>query len=381
MSEKKQAQEQISGIFEPVGDGGRLRQGKRHFAAHGTDPALSRQLVGRFNLRGGELVVAPPPTKSKKDRRKSEVRDIHEINGLTPNDWAETERFEDLTAIDPAQRVRFESPDGSMSMRVVDLMTPIGLGQRALIAAPPRTGKTVLLQQMAHGVATNHPEAHMIVLLVDERPEEVTDMRRNVKGEVIASSNDHDAANHVRLAKLVTNYAKRRVEAGQDVVMFLDSLTRLGRAFNTSRRGSGRIMSGGLDISALQEPKQIFGAARNIEHGGSLTIIATALIETGSRMDDVIFNEFKGTGNMEIMLTRELADRRVWPAIDLQMSGTRKEELLLTPQELESSHGIRRTLLSRGAERAMVDLTTQMGKHADNTAFVDSIKLAPNRMR
>ncbi len=379
MSEKKDHEQQLSGIFEPNNDGGRIRRPRRDYAADPNDPVIPRAHAQRLGLRGGEWVVAQPPTGRRNGRRKSAITDVTTINDLPADKWLETKKFEDMTAIDPTDRLRFECPDGSVSMRVVDLMAPIGFGQRALIAAPPRTGKTVMLQQMAHGVATNHPDAHLMVLLVDERPEEVTDMRRNVRGEVVASSNDHDAANHVRLTKLMISNAKRRVEAGQDVVLFLDSLTRLGRAFNTRVRGGGRIMSGGLDITALQEPKTVFGAARNIEGGGSLTIVATALIETGSRMDEVIFNEFKGTGNMEIMLSRQLADRRIWPAIDLQLSGTRKEELLLSPDELDASHRIRRTLLSRQPEQAMTGLTEQMSKHDNNAAFVESIKALPNR--
>lgn len=226
---------------------------------------------------------------------------------------------------------------------------------------------------MAAGIAANHPDAYMMVLLIDERPEEVTEMRRSVHGEVVASSNDSDVATHVRIARLMIEKAKRMIESGQDVLILLDSLTRLGRAFNSNLRGSGRIMSGGLDIRALTEPKAIFGAARNVEDGGSLTIIASCLVETGSRMDDVIFNEFKGTGNMEIMLTRELSDRRIWPSIDLQRSGTRKEELLLSPAELEASHAIRRNLLDRGTERGMTSLLEELGKFSSNAEFVAAL--------
>jgi transcription termination factor Rho len=292
------------------------------------------------------------------------------INGLSIGDHLDTKPFEDLTAIDPQRAIRFETPGGSLSMRLVDLMTPIGLGQRGLIVAPPRTGKTILLQQMAGGVAANHPDVYMMVLLVDERPEEVTDMRRTVHGEVVASSNDQDIASHVRIARLIIEKARRLVESGRDVFVLLDSLTRLGRAFNANIRGGGRIMSGGLDIRALIEPKSIFGAARNVENGGSLTIIASCLIDTGSRMDEVIFNEFKGTGNMEIMLSREIANRRLWPAIDLNLSGTRKEERLLTPEALEVSHRIRRTLLSAGPVRSMELLLDILRREPDNARFV-----------
>jgi transcription termination factor Rho len=255
-------------------------------------------------------------------------------------------------------------------MRIVDLLTPIGLGQRGLIVAPPRSGKTVLLQQMAAGIAANHPDVYMLLLLIDERPEEVTEFRRTVHGEVVASSNDQDVANHLRTARLMIEKAKRIVERGGHALILLDSLTRLGRAFNRSIEGGGRTMSGGLDFRALTEPKAMFGAARNVENGGSLTILATCLIETGSRMDEVIFNEFKGTGNMEIVLSRELANRRIWPAIDLQASGTRKEELLLSPAALELSRRVRRQLADLCTERAMTVLLDEMQKSASGDEFV-----------
>ncbi len=312
-------------------------------------------------------------------RGRPELAEVESINGRAPDEYLETNAFEDLTAIDPGRPVRFETPGGSLSMRVIDLMTPIGFGQRGLIVAPPRTGKTILLQQMAEGVAANHPDAHLIVLLVDERPEEVTDMRRKVQGEVAASSNDKDADSHVRLARFMIEKAKRLVESGRDVVVLLDSLTRLGRASNAIIRGSRRIMSGGLDSNALKEPKSIFGAARNVEEGGSLTIVASALIETGSRMDDVIFSEFKGTGNMEIMLSRDMANKRLWPAIELNLSGTRKEERLLSPQALEVAHKIRRTLSSQDPSRAMELLLDSMGRFPDNPAFVEHYAERPLR--
>ena len=295
---------------------------------------------------------------------------VSEINGMTVDDYLDATPFDELTAIHPDRQVRFETEGGPSSMRVIDLMTPIGFGQRGLIVAPPRTGKTVLLQQMAKGVAANHPDVKVFVLLVDERPEEVTDMKRNIDGEVVASSNDKDIDNHIRVARLTIERAKRMVEAGDDVLVFLDSLTRLGRAFNASIRGGGRIMSGGLDTRALAEPKSIFGAARNCEEGGSLTIVASALIDTGSRMDEVIFNEFKGTGNMEIMLCRDMANRRVWPAIDLNLSGTRQEERLLATDALEVSKQIRRTLIGKSPERAMDILLGVMEKHKNNASFV-----------
>jgi transcription termination factor Rho len=366
------ARNQVTGTFESDGKtGGRLRDPQANYRIRPHDPVLPKELAIRTGLRGGETIegLAASPSTAKNGPAKV-LKQLTTINGLVPDDYIETKPFEELTAIDPQEQLRFETPDGSPSMRVVDLLTPIGLGQRGLIVAPPRTGKTILLQQMAHGVATNRPDAYMMVLLIDERPEEVTDMRRNVNGEVVASSNDSDPASHVRIARLMIQKAKRMVECGRDVVILLDSLTRLGRAFNRQVRNSGRIMSGGLDIGALAEPKAIFGAARNLENGGSLTIIASALIDTGSRMDQVIFNEFKGTGNMEMMLSREMANRRLWPAIDLDQSGTRKEELLLSPQALEVSYAIRRRFLGRGPVQAMEQLLNAMGRHSTNDEFV-----------
>lgn len=364
----------VSGVFEPnERGGGFLRSVAAGYLASSRDVLVPEPIRRKFHLRGGELVQGEVQTKSGRNQPpRQELFDILLLEERPADERMEVKPFEELTAIDPERALRFSTPGGPVSMRVIDLMTPIGLGQRGLIVAPPRTGKTVLLHQMAHGVAVNHPDVYMMVLLIDERPEEVTEMKRTVHGEVIASSNDQDTASHVRLARLMIERTKRLVENGRDVVMLLDSLTRVGRAFNAFIRGSGRIMSGGLDIRALTEPKAIFGAARNAEHGGSLTIIASALIETGSRMDEVIFNEFKGTGNMEIMLSRELANRRVWPAIDLNQSGTRKEERLLSPKELEVSHHIRRNLLSKGPERSMQILVEALSKHPDNETFINN---------
>jgi transcription termination factor Rho len=364
--------ELITGTFEADGRArGYLRSSEADYRIRRGDVMVPAEVSKALRLRGGETVAAN--VQSDGERGRSPVlrtEDVATINGLSIGDHLETKPFEDLTAIDPQRAIRFETPGGPQSMRVVDLMTPIGLGQRGLIVAPPRTGKTILLQQMAGGVAANHPDVYMMVLLVDERPEEVTDMRRTVHGEVVASSNDRDIASHVRIARLIIEKAKRLVESGRDVFVLLDSLTRLGRAFNASIRGAGRIMSGGLDSRALIEPKSIFGAARNVENGGSLTIIASCLIDTGSRMDEVIFNEFKGTGNMEIMLSRDMANRRLWPAIDLNLSGTRKEERLLTPEALEVSHRIRRTLLSAGPVRSMELLLDILRREPDNARFV-----------
>ncbi len=360
---------ELTGTFEPNGKGGGfLRSARRNYAVHPTDPRVGADVVKRYGLRGGETVVGGGSPGKK--QRVPDVQTVESINGQAPDVFRSLTPFNELTAIDPNRPVRFEMEGGPLTMRVIDLMTPIGFGQRGLIVAAPRTGKTVLLQQMAGGVAANHPGVYMMVLLIDERPEEVTEMRRTVHGEVVASSNDHDVASHVRIARLMIEKAKRHVEGGEDVIVLLDSLTRLGRAFNAAVRNSGRIMSGGLDIRALEEPKAIFGAARKVEGGGSLTIIASALVETGSRMDDVIFNEFKGTGNMEIMLSRDLANLRIWPAIDLNQSGTRKEELLLSPQALEESYRIRRSLAGRPPAQAMEQLLEALGKHPDNQAFL-----------
>ncbi|MFQ5591800.1 MAG: transcription termination factor Rho [Phycisphaerae bacterium] len=371
----------VSGVFEASGEsGGHLRNPDVGYQVRPGDivvPAVLRRTMG---LRGGEMVVgrAKPGSRSARGRAR-ELAHVESINGRSPEHHLDSRPFEDLTAVDPGRHLQFETSSGSLSMRIVDLMTPIGFGQRGLIVAPPRTGKTILLQQMADGIATNHPDAHLIVLLVDERPEEVTDMRRKVRGEVAASSNDKAADSHIRLTRVVIEKAKRLVEGGQDVVILLDSLTRLGRAFNTTIKGSRRIMSGGLDAAALNEPKGIFGAARNVEEGGSLTIVASALIETGSRMDEVIFNEFKGTGNMEIMLSREMANKRLWPAIDLNLSGTRKEERLLTPEALEVAHKIRRTLSGKDPSRAMELLLQSLERFPSNSDFIQHYAERPLR--
>ena len=356
--------------------GGFIRSPKRNYAVQPTDAFVPADLIHRWALRGGELLAGTAEKANGRGGRSSGplvLKNLESINGLAPDHYGEIKPFNELTAIDPRQRIRFETPGGPLTMRVVDLMTPIGRGQRGLIAAPPRTGKTVLLQQMAAGIAANHPDVYMMVLLIDERPEEVTEMRRTVRGEVVASSNDEDVASHLRIARLMIEKGRRMVETGQHVLILLDSLTRLGRAFNAGIRSSGRIMSGGVDIRALIEPKAIFGAARNVENGGSLTIMATALIETGSRMDDLIFNEFKGTGNMEIMLSRDLANLRVWPAMDLNQSGTRKEELLLGAAAVQKIYKIRRQLSPMPPVKAMQTLTESLAKFPSNQAFLDSL--------
>jgi transcription termination factor Rho len=358
--------------LEPKGHGF-LRDPQKSYAVQPyKDPLVPAGLVRQFGLVGGETISGP----AKPGRNGSAVLEgVDIINGLDPVEFGQLTPFEELTVIDPRRRIRFETGPEPLTMRVIDLMTPIGMGQRGLIVAPPRTGKTILLKQMAAGITQNHPDTYLMVLLVDERPEEVTDIRRSVHGEVVASCNDRDVASHVRLVRLMIEKAKRHLECGEDVLILFDSLTRLGRAFNAHVGSSGRTMTGGLDIRALEEPKRVFGAARNIEHGGSLTIIASALIETGSRMDDFIFHEFKGTGNMELVLCRELANRRIWPAMDLAQSGTRKEELLLDPDTLAKSHQIRRRLMQLPTlTQQMEQLLEALSKFPSNEAFLQQFK-------
>lgn len=347
---------------------GFLRDAQRNYGVRPNDPRVRREMVQRHGLRGAEMIGGLGRTSGR--HGQMELTRIETINERPADEYIDIKEIGELTPIDPREQIRFETPDGPLSMRVIDLLTPIGKGQRGLICAPPRTGKTILLHQMAAGVTANHPEIYMMVLLVDERPEEVTDMRRKVHGEVVASSNDKDYRSHVRITRLVIERAKRLVESGHHVLVLMDSLTRLGRAFNAYVGTSGRTMSGGLDIRAMEEPKGVFGAARNLEEGGSLTIIATALIDTGSRMDELIFNEFKGTGNMEIMLSRDLANRRLWPAIDLNMSGTRKEELLLGEKALKMSHRVRRTLTGRDPIKDMETLLESLGKYKSNSEWL-----------
>ena len=302
------------------------------------------------------------------------LQTVTSIEGLDPTEYKGRADFDRLTPVDPHQWLRLETTQTQMTTRVMDLFTPIGKGTRGLIVAPPRTGKTFLIQHIADAIATNHPECELIVLLIDERPEEVTDMQRSIKnGRVFASSNDHETQSHARLAQLVISRAKRQVEMGKDVVILLDSITRLARAFNKNVGSTGRTMTGGLDVRALDQPKRLFGQARAFDEGGSLTILGTALVETGSRMDDIIFQEFKGTGNMEIVLDRKLADRRTFPAIDLLQSGTRKEERLLDAEDLRRITLLRRTMSSLNPIQAMETLLRQMEKFKTNADFLNQI--------
>jgi transcription termination factor Rho len=363
----------LQGVLELHPKGfGFLRNPERNYVAQPTDPYVPAPLVQRLKLREGMLLGGPvdPPSKGSGPRLKA----VEHIEGAEPKAFTRRE-FDELTPIDPHERIVLETGAEPLTMRVMDLLTPIGKGQRGLIVAPPRTGKTVLLSHIAHAVATNHPELHLIMLLIDERPEEVTEMRRTVRGEVVASSSDRDAQSHVRTAELVMERAKRLTEQGKEVFVLLDSLTRLARSYNKTAGNSGRTMSGGLDSKALEQPRRMFGSARVFEEGGSLTVIGTALVETGSRMDDAIFEEFKGTGNMELVLDRKLADRRIYPAIDLSMSGTRKEERLLPPDVLAKVTMIRRTLVGMKPIEAMEGILKQMKKFPSNKAFLDRIAL------
>ncbi len=347
---------------------GFLRNPSRHYVAQPNDAYVPAPLIQRFSLREGLHLAGPadPPRKGSGPR----LTGIENIEGSQPGSFS-LRNWDELTPIDPHEQIRLETDTLPLTTRVMDLFTPIGKGQRGLIVAPPRTGKTVLLQHIAAAVSKNHPEMHLMVLLVDERPEEVTEIRRSVKGEVIASSSDRDAMSHVRTAELVMERAKRFAENGRQVFVLLDSLTRLARAYNKTMGAGGRTMSGGMDNRALEVPKRLFGSARVFEEGGSLTVLGTALVQTGSRMDDVIFEEFKGTGNMELVLSRELADRRIFPAMNLAESGTRKEERILEPEVLRRVTLLRRHLMSMSPVQAMEALLLQMGKAASNAAFLD----------
>ena len=366
---------EVRGILQVTEAGhGCLRSSSNDYNALPTDPIVPRELIQEMQLETGlELagLAAPDP----KPGRAPWLLKIEEINGVSPDELPEHTPFKDLVAEDPTQRIRLEVPgDEEISTRVVDLIAPIGKGQRCLVVAPPKAGKTVLLQKIAHSISENHPEIHLIVLLVDERPEEVTDMRRNVNGEVIASSSDEMARNHVQIAEIVLERAKRLVEYGRDVVVLLDSITRLSRAYNAEQRNSGRVLSGGIDARTMEKPRRFFGAARKAHEGGSLTVIGTALIDTGSRMDEVIFQEFKGTGNTEIVMDRGLFDRRIFPAIDISASGTRKEEKLFTPDEYKMVTLLRRALAPLKPAEAMQVLTGRLGKYDSNAKFLSEMK-------
>ena len=358
------------GVLEVLPDGfGFLRAPDYNYLPGPDDIYVSPSQIRKFDLQTGDTVsgqVRPP----KDGERYFALIKVEAVNFEAPDRSRNKLFFENLTPLYPQQHIKLETSGDNLSGRVMDLMTPIGKGQRGLIVAPPRTGKTMLLQSIAQSITTNHPEVYLIVLLIDERPEEVTDMQRSVRGEVISSTFDEPATRHVQVAEMVIEKAKRLVEHKKDVVILLDSITRLARAYNTVAPSSGKILSGGLDSNALQKPKRFFGAARNIEEGGSLTIMATALVDTGSRMDDIIFEEFKGTGNMEIHLDRKLVDKRVFPAVDILKSGTRKEELLIAKEDLNRVWVLRKVLNPLSPVEAMELLLDKMGKTKNNAEFL-----------
>jgi transcription termination factor Rho len=361
------------GVLECLPDGfGFLRAPEYNYLPGPDDIYVSPSQIRKFDLRTGDTIsgqIRPP----KEGERYFALIKVEAVNFEPPEAARERIFFDNLTPLYPQERIRLETTKENLAARVMDLMTPIGKGQRGLIVAAPRTGKTMLLQNIANSITANHPEVVLIVLLIDERPEEVTDMQRSVHGEVISSTFDEAASRHVQVAEMVIEKAKRLVEHKRDVVILLDSITRLARAYNTVVPPSGKVLSGGVDSNALQRPKRFFGAARNIEEGGSLTIMATALIETGSRMDDVIFEEFKGTGNMEIHLDRKLVDKRVFPSIDINKSGTRKEELLLAKEELNRVWILRKVLSPLSQVEAMELLLDKMGKTKSNAEFLSSM--------
>ena len=365
------------GTLEILPDGfGFLRSPDYHYLSCPDDIYVSPSQIRRFGLRTGATVagqIRPP----KENERYFALLRVEAINDDDPNRLTNKVFFDDLTPLHPDARVHLETTPEEISMRVVDMIVPIGFGQRGLIVSPPRAGKTVLLQKMAKAVLVNHPEVYVIMLLIDERPEEVTDMERQVKGsncEVISSTFDEASARHIQVAEMVIEKAKRMVEYGRDVIIFLDSITRYARAWNQECPHSGKILSGGVDANALQRPKRFFGSARKVEEGGSLTILATALVDTGSKMDEVIFEEFKGTGNLEIVLDRKLVDKRIYPSIDINKSGTRREEMLLDPEEYRRICLLRRVLNDMNATDAMEMLTTRLAKTKSNAEFLMSMK-------
>ncbi len=364
------------GVVELLPDGfGFLRSANANYLPGPDDIYISPSQIRRFSLKTGDTVEGPIRSPKEGERYFALLK-VNTINFEDPEKIRHKIHFDNLTPLYPNERFKMEldvPTNKDNSARVIDLVAPLGKGQRGLIVAPPRTGKTVLLQNIAHSITANHPECYLIVLLIDERPEEVTDMQRSVKGEVVSSTFDEPASRHVQVAEMVIEKAKRLVEHGRDVVILLDSITRLGRAYNTVIPSSGKVLTGGVDANALQRPKRFFGAARNIEEGGSLTIIATALIDTGSRMDEVIFEEFKGTGNSEIVLDRKVADKRIFPAMDILKSGTRKEDLLVPRQDLQKIFVLRRILAPMGTTDAIEFLIDKLKQTKNNAEFFDSM--------
>ena len=364
------------GVLEVLQDGfGFLRAPEANYLPGPDDIYVNTKQIRKFGLRTGDTVSGEIRAPRDNERYFS-MSNVHSMNFGTPEQARNKAHFDSLTPLYPDERMKMEIEDPTLkdiSGRIIDIVAPIGKGQRALIVAPPRTGKTVLLQNIAHSIEKNHPEVYVLVLLIDERPEEVTDMQRSVKGEVVSSTFDEPATRHVQVAEMVIQNAKRLTEHGKDVVILLDSITRLGRAYNTVVPSSGKVLTGSVDANALQRPKRFFGAARNIEEGGSLTIIATALIDTGSRMDEVIFEEFKGTGNSEIVLDRKVADKRIFPSIDVTKSGTRKEELLIDAAELQKTYVLRRILNPMGTMDAIEFLLKRLKDTKTNSEFFDSM--------
>jgi transcription termination factor Rho len=361
----------ISGVLELTEKGfGFLRQVDNNYLPGSADALVPKQLIKEFGLRVGVFLTGKAEAKNGPPR----LVEVHRINGLSPDQYANLPDFGQLVSVDPIERLELSKGNDRISMRVLDLIAPMGKGQRGLIVAPPKTGKTTLIEEIALSVADNHPEMHLMMLLIDERPEEVTHIKRRVRGEVIASSADQTAEEHIRVARLALERAKRLLECGRDVVMLLDSLTRLARASNRQIRSRGKVLTGGVDSRALEFPRRFFGAARKAEQGGSLTLIATALIDTGSQMDEVIFQEFKGTGNLEIVLDRKLAELRIFPAIDISKSGTRKEEKLFDQETLPQIRLLRRALAGKRPVEAMEILLKGLSQTTDNRQFLMQLK-------
>jgi transcription termination factor Rho len=361
------------GLVEVLPDGyGFLRRPENGYSATSSDAYVPAGLIRRFGVRTGHWLAGPARTPRPGEKYPS-LLELEEINHDEPERLRDVVPFEKLTVTHPDRRFLLETTPDEATGRIVDLFCPLGRGQRALIVSPPRAGKTIVLQRIADALARNHPEVEIVVLLVDERPEEVTNMRRSVRGEVIASTFDQPAHRHIRVSELVMEKVKRMVELGQHVVLLLDSLTRLGRAYNNESGGTGRLLTGGLEAQAMTKPKRFFSAARNIEHGGSLTIVASALIDTGSRLDQVIFEEFKGSGNMELVLDRTLANLRLYPAIDIPKSGTRKEELLLHPEEQRRITALRRAMADEAPEEVLEEMLEKLQKHRTNAEFLMTV--------
>ncbi|MGA2867165.1 MAG: transcription termination factor Rho [Verrucomicrobiota bacterium] len=350
---------------------GFLRTAENHFHPKPSDIFVTPDTIKRNFLREGSFIAGPtqPPHRGNSPQLKA----VEKVNGMAFEDYTKSVRFENLTTIDPIEKFKLETSPDLIETRVIDMVTPLGKGTRGLIVAPPRTGKTTILKQIANAITANHPEVHVMVLLIDERPEEVTDFQRSVKAEVVASSNDQDLETHVRLSRFMIERCRRMVEAGKDVFVLLDSITRVARAYNSVHGGSGRTMTGGVDARALEIPRKMFASARKIEEGGSLTILATALVDTGSRMDELIFQEFKGTGNMELILDRKLSDRRLFPAIDIPKSGTRKEEKLFPKHQIEAVRKLRRTMVDLNPVEAMDTLIAALKKHRTNDELLSKL--------